>query len=217
MGEKKKFYDKDYKKNDTALPKIVTKDAWKMELYGEKEPDPVNQMTVSFTAESYLKMFAVIQDNNKEVAWEGSVKRLDKDHFLIQDIFVYPQNVTAATVDNEKKLIEELSSDSFWKDDLSDEVYNSLRFQGHSHVMMGVSPSSTDVGHQKVIAKSLTDDDFYIFLIVNKKMDTEFVIYDRATATTYEDVDINYDILFDNDGEKCTLKEFVLGARERVN
>lgn len=209
--------NKDCEKKGVEMQKVIAADAWKSEMYGDKTPDLVGKMTVSFTAEAYIKMFAVIQDNNKEVAWEGSVERLDRDHFLIHDIFVYPQNVTAATVDNEKKLIEELSNDSFWKDDLSDEVYNSLRFQGHSHVMMDVSPSSIDIEHQKEIAESLNDDDFYIFLIANKKMDTKFIIYDRVTATMYENQNINYDILFDNDGEKCTLKEFIIGTRERIN
>lgn len=205
--------------NKTApvVPITTVKETWKDEIYKGKTSTPVDKMTVLFTPEAYLKMFAVVQDHTKEVAWEGSVQRLGEDRFLIKDIYVYPQNVTAATVDNEKKLIEELSNDTFWKDDLSDEVYNSLRFQGHSHVNMGVKPSSTDMNHQKIIAESLGDNDFYIFLIVNKKLDTNFFIYDKETATTYEDNDVNYEILFENSGDgENTLADFVNKARERV-
>ena len=100
---------------------------------------------------------------------------------------------------------------------MSDEVYNSLRFQGHSHVNMGVSPSNTDINHQEVIAKSLCDDDFYIFLIVNKRLDTNFFVYDKKTATTYKDKDISYEILLENSGDgESTLADFVIKARKRV-
>ena len=40
---------------------------------------------------------------------------------------------------------------------------------GHSHVNMGTSPSATDTKLQEDHLAQLQDNDFYIFLIVNKK------------------------------------------------
>ena len=75
-----------------------------------------------------------------------------------------------------------------WLMSQPDEVFNKLRFHGHSHVNMGVSPSGVDTKYQDDILKNLND--FYIFGIFNKREDNYLIIYDITNNIVYEDKDI---------------------------
>ena len=48
---------------------------------------------VNFTLEAYHEMCALIDHFSTEVAWHGLVKRLDKTHFQVTKILIYPQKV----------------------------------------------------------------------------------------------------------------------------
>ena len=57
--------------------------------------------TVYLTPQAFAKMWALISNFNKEVAWHGLARRMEdetKDEYLIYDILVYPQEVTGTTV-----------------------------------------------------------------------------------------------------------------------
>ena len=58
---------------------------------------------VNFTLEAYHEMCALIDHFSTEVAWHGLVKRLDKTHFQITKILIYPQKVTGATVNTDQE------------------------------------------------------------------------------------------------------------------
>ena len=152
---------------------------------------------VYFEEKAYLKMQLLVQKFDKEIAWNGLAKRFDtgdgENEFIIYDILVYPQKVTGTTVtvDAEKE--------AEWKDSLPDEVFNHIRFQGHSHVNMGVSPSSTDTSQYKDYLTQLDPDDFYIFMIMNKKDEIYAIVYDMAANIMYENNDVNVVIAKDDD------------------
>lgn len=103
---------------------------------------------------------------------------------LWRDILVYPQQVSGATVNTDQ---EEYTN---WLYGLEDAVFNALKMQGHSHVDMGVSPSSVDLTHQSEILSQLEGDMFYIFMIWNKRLEHTIKIYDLGSNTLYEDEDI---------------------------
>ena len=124
---------------------------------------------IYFTPMAWIKMTALVSEFSTEVQWHGLVRRLSEFEFEIYDILVPPHTVTSATVtsDNEKY--------SNWINGLDDESFNALRFHGHSHVNMAVTPSVTDKDYRKDVITQLpnpneNNDMFYIFLIIFEAM-----------------------------------------------
>ncbi len=142
--------------------------------------------TLTFSALAFLKMWQVVQGFNSEVAWHGTAYRDadDPSKFRIEDIFVYPQEVTGSTVNTDQGTYQT------WLYALDDEQFNNLRMQGHSHVDFSTTPSGVDLTHQNKILDQLDDDMFYIFLIWNKKNERTIKIYDLANNTFYDTTDV---------------------------
>lgn len=153
--------------------------------YKTDEKDRVN---IIFDPAAYMKMIMLIQTVNDEVAWHGTVTRIDERNFTINDIIVYPQVVTGSTVNTDQEEYQK------WLMDLDDETANSLHMQGHSHVNMGVFASPTDMTHQEQILAQIDDDGFYIFMIWNKQLKHNIRIYDMANNTLYEDEDVDVSV-----------------------
>ena len=132
--------------------------------------------TVVFTAGAWAKMALLIKEFDKEVAWHGVAHRAADeavDEYIIEDIVVYPQEVSGTTVEMDtEKYAEWLMQNA------DDERFNNIHMQGHSHVNMPTSPSSVDLNHQEEILNMLGDDDFYIFMIWNKSFVSTNKIYD---------------------------------------
>lgn len=165
--------------------------------------------SVIFTESAWLKMQALIREFDKEVAWHGVATRADADgenRYLISDILVYPQNVTGATVNTDQ---EEYQT---WLMSHDDDVFNNIRMQGHSHVNMGVTPSSVDETLYEKFINQLEDDMFYIFMIWNKKGDKTIKIYDMAKNTMFDTSDCEVRILDNQIG----IEGFIKNAKESV-
>lgn len=150
-----------------------------------------------FTETAWMKMQYLIAVFGSECAWHGVVERHgeDKSEFVVKDILVYPQQVTGATVTTDQKEYED------WMNDLDDETFNALKFHGHSHVNMGVTPSSVDNEHQRGIVSQLNDSQFYIFGIFNKSGSRWLKIFDMKRNIAFEKDDIEVKILMD--GSRC--------------
>ena len=151
------------------------------------------------SAIAYLKMMLYVRDTSTEIAWHGTVKRHGKNAFQITDVMLYPQTVTGATVNTDQDKYNE------WIQDLDDDTHNSMRFQGHSHVNMATSPSGTDMAFYNDILQVLPNNDYYIFMIMNKQGSMTFLIYDLAENIIYENEDIDYSII--NDTQSRSLEE----------
>lgn len=143
------------------------------------------KVTLLFSAEAEKKQDELVHQCEKEVGWHGVVTRLSDKEFMVEDILVFPQVVTGSTV------TPDATEYTNWQNSLSDEEFNHMRFHGHSHVNMGVSPSGTDTGFQDNLVQNVKD--FYIFLIINKKGDFWANIYDVQRNVLYENGDINYE------------------------
>lgn len=192
----------------------------KQKLITAKMTDGVFKYTNSFTYEeheraqvvfepmAYVKMMCLVAQNKDEVGWHGTVERVGDDPiFRITDILVYPQEVTGVTVTPDQ---EEYQT---WLMELDDEVFNKLHFQAHSHVEMGVSPSTTDLAHQEsIVAQLRPDKDFYIFLIINKRHEVNFKIYDMPNNILYESADIDMKV----DGGELDMQAFLKDAASKV-
>lgn len=143
---------------------------------------------VNFTTEAYEEMSALINHFSSEVAWHGLVKRIDETHFQITKILVYPQKVTGVTVNTDYAKYQP------WLYERSDEEFNAIRFQGHSHVNMAVSPSGVDLTNQWDLINNLSSDDFYIFMIWNKRFEYNVRVVDMAKNVIYNGADVKVTI-----------------------
>lgn len=150
-----------------------------------------------FTETAWMKMQYLIAVFGSECAWHGVVERHgeDKSEFVVKDVLGYPQQVTGATVTTDQKEYED------WMNGLDDNTFNALKFHGHSHVNMGVTPSSVDNEHQRGIVSQLNDSQFYIFGIFNKSGNRWLKIFDMKRNIVFEKDDIEVKILMD--GSKC--------------
>lgn len=146
----------------------------------------VEKAEVDFTPTASKKLKALVDLCPKEIGWHGTVVRDEEkpNRFIIEDIVVFPQTVTATTVTPDETEYAQ------WLVSLDDETFNKLRFHGHSHVRMACNPSGTDTEYQDNILKNLND--FYIFGIFNKHGSCWMLIYDIQNNILYEDKDIIY-------------------------
>ena len=112
----------------------------------------------------YDKIFMYTRCIDKEIAGFGDVE-VDKEakEYKITALRMYKQKVTAASVDqDEKMLLDALEQAVLAGDDIK-----KIRFEWHSHVSMGVFWSGTD----ETCCKQLCEDSksFFLFFVVNKK------------------------------------------------
>ena len=168
--------------------------------------------TLFFSPKAYLKTYALISTYTSEVEWHGTVRRLDDKSFLVEDILIFPHEVTGSTVTSDQKEYEA------WLDTLDDTTFNSLRFHGHSHVNMGVTPSGVDMTYRRNVLNNFgtpnqDTDLFYIFFIGNKNGATSAEIYDIQDNALYETNEIDIQVML-GDGE-C-LKDFLDEAKKVV-
>lgn len=156
-----------------------------------KKDDRVAHLYFSPTA--WVKMSALVADFYTEVQWHGLVHRISENEFEVYDILVPPHTVSATTVISDQ---EEYTN---WLNDLDDETFNAMRFHGHSHVNMGVTPSGVDTGYRSDLITQLPrpsedEDVFYIFLILNKSHSWSAEIYDISNNALYSSADKEIDL-----------------------
>lgn len=178
----------------------------------EKTESVDERATVYFKPVAWTKMCQLIHGFDTEVGWHGIAKKLNGKHeYLIEDILIYPQEVSGVTV--------EMDEDDYdpWLVSLTENEFNNLRMQGHSHVNMGVSPSGTDLDGNKKILSTLGDDMFYIFMIWNKKLERNIKIYDLEDNIFFENKDIDvefteYDseLFLENAAEMVSKKTYAV-------
>lgn len=156
---------------------------------------------VLFKKRAYQKMMILVDDYSTEVGWHGTVVRGEEEaEYIIEDIFVHPQTVTGATIRSDQK------EQDLWLDGFEDEIFDKLKFQGHSHVNMSTTPSPTDCEQQEDIAALLRDDMFYVFAIVNKSRSIWMKIFDVKYNLVFEDSDIMYEIEEDYDFDVAAFR-----------
>jgi hypothetical protein len=186
--------------------------------YTKPFADTKRRATVYFTPNAWAKMVALINESDKEVAWHGVAHRMgeaegeqppegDDREYVITDILVYPQTVTSVTVD-----MDEMEYAKWLMANADDERFDHIRMQGHSHVRMGTTPSSTDIQHQETILDMLGDDDFYIFMIWNQMFSSNVKVYDMAENTLFESTDVTVRVI----GMDENLDEFIQSAKSLV-
>lgn len=141
---------------------------------------------ILFTPKAWQKMFLLLDHYDTEVSWRGICLRGEEPGtYVVSDILVFPQKVTGSTATTDEQ------ADTAWICSLPSEVKRTVRFHGHSHVNMGAFSSPTDTGYQQEILGQLLADDYYVFMIWNKKHDFWATVFDMRDNIQYEDKDIS--------------------------
>ena len=181
-----------------------------------KLPDNISKPTIQVTATAYMKMLELVNQSEVECSWHGLVHRFPEENtYLIYDVLVFPQiNSPTSTTTDEKEFAE-------WQTALIMDMnfpIEELRMHGHSHVNMSVFSSGIDDKYQKDLITKVDDGDYYIFFIMNKKMDICMFLYDFSQQVMFDKNDINFEILCQANtnirswAEK-QLKEYAVTAR----
>lgn len=168
--------------------------------------------TLTFTERAYIKMLALVRNFDSEVAWHGTAARSDNpddDEYIVSDIFVYPQEVGSANVIDQGEYYKWLYSDEM------EEAFDDIRMQGHSHVNMGTTPSGVDNTMYEQILSMTRDDDFYIFIIWNKRNEKTIKIYDMKKNVMFENNDVTIKVVDDGIGVQKFLENAKNLVRER--
>lgn len=157
--------------------------------------NPENRPKIFITSKAYSKMLQYTLQSTLEIAWHGTVTNPHENEYVVTDVMLYPQTVSAATVTTDQ------AKYNAWLDSLDDDVFNQIRFQGHSHVNMGTTPSTTDTTYYKDLIKTLNRAEYYIFLIMNKRQEFYTEIYDLKNNLHYTNTEIDL-IILDENGEQ---------------
>lgn len=155
------------------------------------EAQHIEEPTVYITPNAYIKMRMLVDKSDKEVGWYGIVNKMPglNNVYIIEDIVVYPQKVTGATVEQDDNKMFEFEMG------LTTEQVNHKRFHGHSHVNMNTGPSGVDENFYQELLSQVTD--YFIITITNKRNEYTTRFYDVANNIMYEDVPIQ---LIQDDG-----------------
>ena len=178
-----------------------------------KIPKDVEKPSIVVTAEAYLKMLELVNQSAVECSWHGLVKRYGNG-YLVHDVLVFPQiNSPTSTTTDEKDFAE-------WQTKLildPEFPIEELRLHGHSHVNMNVFSSGIDDKYQKDLLTKVEDGDYYIFFIMNKKMELCIFLYDFKQQVMFDKNDIDFKIVACKDDirqwAKDQLKEFAVTER----
>lgn len=150
---------------------------------------------VLMSARVYADILTLVHNYSSEIGWQGYVRVQNKNTYVIEEILVYPQRVTGATVEDDHEKF------AAWIGQIPIDKLNAVRLYGHSHVNMAVNPSGTDIAQFQTYKEQT--DDFYVMMIVNKKNEFRIDIYDKATNQTF----IGCEFLISYDENKELLAE----------
>lgn len=128
---------------------------------------------IFISRKAYEDMQYIVGLADEEVGWLGTVYRRDKN-FLIDEIFLVEQETNTMTCEMLPEGVANLATELLKREN-GTEVYNALRFWGHSHIRMETSPSSQDNKQMEDFLENC--EDFFIRGILNKKGRIELDLY----------------------------------------
>lgn len=157
----------------------------------KSETKNITKPIIQINADAYIKMYELVKQSSVEIQWHGLVLK-NENIYTIYDILVFPQtNSATSTNSNQEEFAE-------WQTKLimdMDFPIDQMRMHGHSHVMMNVYSSAIDDGYQSELITKVDNGDFYIFLVLNKKMEMYPLLYDFEQQILFEGDDIEIKIL----------------------
>ena len=90
-------------------------------------------------------MLTLVSGFSTEVGWNGFARRIgDGSEFLVEDILVYPQVVSAADSDTDPEAYRD------WLHGFEPDKLRLIRFHGHSHVNMPILDAVYNILYERI-------------------------------------------------------------------
>lgn len=120
------------------------------------------------------KMTVIVDIAKKEVGWLGTARQLRTGDFIIDDVYLFDQEVSWSECEMTTEGLEAVAMELLSQEG-DDTLYNNLRVWGHSHANMGTSPSAQD-DTQMALFKD-NGCDWFIRIIANKTGRLEITVF----------------------------------------
>lgn len=140
---------------------------------------------IGISSSALVKMFIYVNECSDEVGWLGTVEKLNNQHYVITDVYLFEQDVHATTTEITPEGLSEFAEELLQQPN-GMEVWNNIKMWGHSHVNMGVTPSGQDDKQMKEFAD--VGHEWFIRLIANKKGDMKLDFFHYQMGITFIDV-----------------------------
>ena len=139
---------------------------------------------VYMTRDAFSRMWHFVDIAGEEVGWLGTVQQTRYGNFLIEEVFLLEQEVSAAQTEISEDGIAKLAQELIETRQDGVEVVNKIRFWGHSHVRMGTSPSGQDEAQMRHFQQN--DCPWFVRGILNKlgRMQFDIFLWDAGVKIT---------------------------------
>lgn len=131
------------------------------------------------------KMQLYVENCQNEIGWLGVVTKTNDSLFIVEDVYLFKQNVHMATTEITPEGLSEFAEDLLSQPDGID-IWNNIRLWGHSHVNMSTSPSKQDNDQMLTFAQG--GHPWFLRIIANKKGDISIDLYDYSQGITYKNL-----------------------------
>ena len=140
---------------------------------------------IGIMSDALAKMFVYVDECSDEIGWLGTVKQINEKYYIIEDVFLFDQDVHGTTTEITPEGLAEFAEELLQCEN-GMEIWNNLKMWGHSHVNMGVTPSSQDNKQMRDFGE--IGHDWFIRLICNKKGDMKLDFFHYKLGIAYLDV-----------------------------
>lgn len=141
--------------------------------------------TILISPIAYEKMYHCVDCCGEEISWLGSVADLGNDMFLIKDIFLIKQEVSMAHTALDEEALAKFAKEILSQPD-GQELFDSIRFWGHSHVEMDTDPSGQDDEQMEFFKEAQCP--YFIRGIFNKEGSAKFDLFYYEKMCSVQDV-----------------------------
>jgi len=140
---------------------------------------------VGIRSDALIKMKIYVEECNDEIGWLGTVQELGNRQYIIDDVFLFEQDVHGATTEITPDGLSKFGEELMTKPDGMD-IWNNLKMWGHSHVNMSITPSGQDDKQMEEFES--IGQNWFLRLICNKRGDMKIDLFDYENGITYLDV-----------------------------
>ena len=141
--------------------------------------------TVYIKPTAYAKMAHLVDLVDKEVGWLGTAYKTENNGVIvIEDVILFHQEVNSTTCEITPEGLSEFAEELLQLES-GLEKWNNIKLWGHSHVNMGVSPSTQDDKQMEVFADH---NEWFLRIIANKSGELKVDLFDYKANISYLDL-----------------------------
>jgi hypothetical protein len=141
---------------------------------------------VFVTQKALTQMKAYTDNCSDEIGWLGTAVKTDKTTYVVEEMFLFKQEVHATTTEINPEGLQEFAEELLQVDGGMD-VWNNIKVWGHSHVNMETFASGQDDLQMNVFSN--VGHDWFIRIITNKKGSLKLDLYNYETGVVFKDMD----------------------------